>query len=204
MGKEGFIIAGTASDGYEALDFLKNNSVDLIIADVNMPVISGLRLLQKIRDEKLSDAYFVILSGYAEFSYAQEAMRYKCIDYILKPVEKEQLLETLHKVSGLAANKEKKNKASQKMERAFLARNLIAVTGGKYDDVNLECIRKQMRFEGGIRYIEIELAENMLDDEMSDDEKRACQRKLFEVCIEYLNDYADYCVFDVSGIEKNI
>ncbi len=49
-----------------------------------MPVISGLRLLQKIRDEKLSDAYFVILSGYAEFSYAQEAMRYKCIDYILK------------------------------------------------------------------------------------------------------------------------
>jgi len=200
--KEGFIIAGTASDGYEALDFLKNNSVDLIIADVNMPVISGLRLLQKIRDEKLSDAYFVILSGYAEFSYAQEAMRYKCIDYILKPVEKEQLLETLHKVSGLAANKEKKNKASQKMERAFLARNLIAVTGGKYDDVNLECIRKQMRFEGGIRYIEIELAENMLDDEMSDDEKRACQRKLFEVCIEYLNDYADYCVFDVSGIEK--
>mgnify|MGYP006990213453 CR=1 FL=1 len=37
---------------------------------------------------------------------------------------------------------------------------------------------------------------------MSDDEKRACQRKLFEVCIEYLNDYADYCVFDVSGIEK--
>ena len=43
--KEGFIIAGTASDGYEALDFLKNNSVDLIIADVNMPVISGLRLL---------------------------------------------------------------------------------------------------------------------------------------------------------------
>ena len=88
------------------------------------------------------------------------------------------------------------------MERAFLARNLIAVTGGKYDDVNLECIRKQMRFEGGIRYIEIELAENMLDDEMSDDEKRACQRKLFEVCIEYLNDYADYCVFDVSGIEK--
>ena len=87
--EEGFVIAGTASDGYEALDFLKDNSVDLIIADINMPVISGLSLLQKIREENLSDAYFVILSGYAEFSYAQEAMRYKCTDYILKPVEKE-------------------------------------------------------------------------------------------------------------------
>lgn len=199
---EGFVIAGTASDGYEALDFLKNNSVDLIIADVNMPVISGLRLLQKIRDEKLSDAYFVILSGYAEFSYAQEAIRYKCIDYILKPVEKEQLLETLHKVSVLAENKEKKNQASQKMERAFLARNLIAVISGKYDDVNLKCIKEQMRFEGSIRYIEIELAENMLDDEMPDDEKRTCQRKLFEICIEYLGGYADHCIFDVSGTEK--
>ena len=49
--KEGFIIAGTASDGYEALDFLKNNSVDLIIADVNMPVISG---LLKLRQENHS------------------------------------------------------------------------------------------------------------------------------------------------------
>ena len=79
--EEGFVIAGTASDGYEALDFLKDNSVDLIIADINMPVISGLSLLQKIREENLSDAYFVILSGYAEFSYAQEAMRYKCTVY---------------------------------------------------------------------------------------------------------------------------
>ena len=200
--EEGFVIAGTASDGYEALDFLKDNSVDLIIADINMPVISGLSLLQKIREENLSDAYFVILSGYAEFSYAQEAMRYKCTDYILKPVEKEQLLETLHQVSGLAASKAKKNRANQKMERAYLARNLIAVTGGKYDDVNLKYIREQMRFEGNIRYIEIELAENMFDEEMSDDEKRACQRKLFDICMEYLGEYADHCVFDVSGSEK--
>lgn len=200
--KEGFVIVGTASDGYEALDFLKKNSVDLIIADVNMPVISGLSLLQKIREEKISDAYFVILSGYAEFSYAQAAIRFKCTDYILKPVEKEQLLETLHKVRGLVANKEEKDRAIRKMEGAYLARNLIAVTGGKYDDVNLKCIREQMRFEGSIRYIEIELAENMLDEEMSDDEKRECQRRLFEICAEYLKDYADYCVFDVSGSEK--
>ena len=91
--KEGFVIAGTASDGGEALEFLRYNQVDLILADINMPEISGLELMQKIRTEKLSDAFFVILSGFAEFSYAQEAIRYKCTDYILKPIEKEQLSE---------------------------------------------------------------------------------------------------------------
>ncbi len=90
--KEGFEIAGTAHDGREALRFLKNNSVDLILADINIPVVSGLELLKKIREEDISNAFFVILSGYADFSYAQKAIKYKCTDYILKPIEKEQLL----------------------------------------------------------------------------------------------------------------
>ena len=75
--EEGFEIAGTASDGQEALDFLQLNQVDLIITDIKMPGIGGLELLEKIRKEKLSEAYFVILSGYAEFSYAQKAMQRK-------------------------------------------------------------------------------------------------------------------------------
>lgn len=87
--KEGFLIAGTASNGKEALQFIEHNHVDLIIADISMPGISGIQLLQKIRTEKLSDVYFIILSGFAEFSYAQEAIRYKCTDYILKPIKKE-------------------------------------------------------------------------------------------------------------------
>ena len=58
--KEGFIIAGTASNGKEALQFIEHHHVDLILADINMPEISGLQLLQKIRTEQLSDAYFII------------------------------------------------------------------------------------------------------------------------------------------------
>lgn len=147
--KEGFVIAGTASDGGEALEFLRYNQVDLILADINMPEISGLELMQKIRTEKLSDAFFVILSGFAEFSYAQEAIRYKCTDYILKPIEKEQLLEILHKIRALTADKEKESRVSRTMERAYLAQNLTAVIKGKYDDVNLQYVRERMFFVGG-------------------------------------------------------
>lgn len=200
--KEGFEIAGTAHDGREALRFLKNNSVDLILADINIPVVSGLELLKKIREEDISNAFFVILSGYADFSYAQKAIKYKCTDYILKPIEKEQLLETLKKVAGLKADKEEKTKESRKLERAYLARNLIAVIGGKYDNVNLMCVKEQMCFSEVIRYVEIELDEKKLDEDISDEDKRAYQRKLLEVCIEFLDENADHCVFDVSGKER--
>ena len=93
--KEGCKIVKTASNGKEAYDYLKENEVDLILADIKMPIMTGLELLEKIRSEKISDAYFAILSGYNDFSFAQKAIRYACMEYMLKPVAKEQLLELI-------------------------------------------------------------------------------------------------------------
>ncbi len=94
----GYRIVKTASNGGEAYEYLKENSVDLIISDVSMPVMSGLDLLKKIREEGLSDAYFVILSGYNDFDYARQAIRYTCMDYLLKPINKEELTDILKRV----------------------------------------------------------------------------------------------------------
>ena len=102
--EEGFKITGMAANGQEALKFLKNNKVDLILADIKMPIMNGLELLARIRNDDISDAYFIILSGYADFLFAQEAIRYDCTDYILKPVSKEQLIDTLHKVKYMKVN----------------------------------------------------------------------------------------------------
>ena len=99
--KEGFRVAGTAANGMEALAFLKKEKVDLVIADIKMPQMTGLELLEHIRKEKISDAYFVILSGYAEFSFAQQAMQNDCTDYLLKPVDSEILCKVLNKVLAL-------------------------------------------------------------------------------------------------------
>ena len=100
--KEGCEIAAAAADGNEALAYLKEHTVDLIIADIKMPVMTGIELLETIRKEEISDAYFVILSGYSDFGYAQQAIRYKCMDYILKPVEKDELLGILRKVAKMS------------------------------------------------------------------------------------------------------
>lgn len=200
--QEGFEIAATASNGAEALAYLRENKADLIIADINMPEMTGLELLERIRMEKLSEAYFIILTGYAKFSYAQQAIQYDCMDYILKPIEKKDLIQVLHKVLTRSEHVIQRTKTGMKMERAYLARNMIAVIIGKFDAVNLQYVKEHLRVSEGVRYVEVELDSGQIEEEISDEEKRSYQRKLYDACVEFLKEDSRHCVFDVSGHEK--
>ncbi len=84
-------IVGTANDGREAMIVAGSGPVDLIITDIRMPGMDGLELIRHVRTANPSIA-FIILSGYDDFSYAREAMRYGALDYLLKPVEERELL----------------------------------------------------------------------------------------------------------------
>lgn len=96
--KEGFEIVGEASNGVDALELIKKYDPDLVIADIMMPQMTGLELLEKVRTENISGADFVILSGYSEFDYAKTAMKFGSLDYLLKPLDKDELLGILEKV----------------------------------------------------------------------------------------------------------
>lgn len=198
---EGFEVVATAENGQEAIAYLKENQVDLILTDIKMPMMNGIELLEIIRRDHISDAYFVILSGYSDFTYAQQAIRYHCIDYILKPVEKEQLISILRKVAAMSETKEIRRKDRQKMEAAYLARNMIGLLNGKYDDVNLEYVRNHMQISEGVRYIDIELAEQ--SDEWEDGMARGLQRDLYQACQEWLREDSNHAIFDVSHDEKS-
>lgn len=200
--REGFEIVRTAANGNEALEYLKEHKVDLIIADIQMPMMTGLKLLETIRKEKISEAYFVILSGYADFAYAQTAIRYKCSDYILKPVEREELRTVLQKVVALSHRMEQASRNNKQLEREYLARNLISVITGKSDEMNMEYVKNHLELSEGVRYVEIELDESKMQEEITDEEKRGYQRKLFDACLEFLKEDALHCIFDVSGQEK--
>jgi two-component system response regulator YesN len=78
-------IVGEASDGQEACELLDKVQCDLLITDIFMPVMDGLELIAKIRQSNEA-MEIVILSGYGEFTYAQEALRLRVTDYILKPM----------------------------------------------------------------------------------------------------------------------
>lgn len=93
----GFQVVKSARNSRQALEYLETNEVDLIITDVNMPKISGLDFV-KIAKEREHKFEFMILSGYQEFDYVRTGLKLGAIDYILKPVDPDALIEALKKV----------------------------------------------------------------------------------------------------------
>ncbi|WP_053375068.1 response regulator [Paenibacillus sp. FJAT-27812] len=89
----GFTIKGVASNGRQALELLKKNQYSLMITDIRMPGISGLELLQEIR--KFTNIPVIIMSGYQEMDYLKTCLKYSVKDYLLKPVEEEDLAKLL-------------------------------------------------------------------------------------------------------------
>ncbi len=90
----GYIYAGDASDGELALPLIRQIEPELLITDIKMPFMDGLALIELLRKE-LPKTKIVIISGYDDFSYAQQAIRMGVEQYLLKPIAKEKMVETL-------------------------------------------------------------------------------------------------------------
>ena len=82
-------VVGEAADGMEALAKIDSLRPDIVIMDINIPIMNGLKVIQMSRI-KHPDSAFVIVSGYDDFSYCREALRLQITDYILKPVNYEE------------------------------------------------------------------------------------------------------------------
>ena len=93
-----FSIVGEASDGREALHFLEQHTVDILITDIKMPVMSGLELCHQVF-LLYPDIKIVILSGYEEFEYAKEALEYKAEAYLLKPLNRAATRDMLNRIA---------------------------------------------------------------------------------------------------------
>ncbi|QJC51547.1 response regulator [Paenibacillus albicereus] len=83
-----------AYSGMEALEIVQSCTVDIVITDIRMPGMSGLELLQSIR-ESSGKTKCIFISGHADFDYAQQAIQLQSSHYLLKPVETEELIRTL-------------------------------------------------------------------------------------------------------------
>lgn len=88
----GFSVVGTAENGEEALELAESCEPDVVMTDIQMPFMDGLTLLRKLK-EKIPDLRSVIFSGYDDFEYAKEAIRLESEEYILKPVDADELRE---------------------------------------------------------------------------------------------------------------
>ena len=107
----GLEIVNKASNGQEAIDKFKENPVDIVVTDINMPQVTGLELLKELKKIN-SDVKFIILSGYDDFSYAKKAIELGVENYILKPIDEEELEKTLKNTINKIKQEKEENKSS--------------------------------------------------------------------------------------------
>lgn len=165
----GYEVVGEAGNGIEALDYLQKYHVDLVFADLKMPEMSGLELIQRVSETLSQDIRFVILTGFADFEYAKQAIKYHVAEYMLKPVEKEELLRILKKMNS--------DFEQEKIHRHISLRvQVMRVLNGKYGTKDFEEVSAKMRFSHEYQFISFEF--NLHDvqfSKLTDEEKMQAQ-----------------------------
>ncbi|MFS0856636.1 response regulator [Paenibacillus taichungensis] len=111
----GFVISGEAANGIEAEGLLKAEHFDLLITDMNMPVMDGVQLLDVCRSLNPS-IQIMIITGYEDFHYARAGVRSQAMDYLLKPVTRDELKTTLNKIKDELDKKKQLHGDSEMMQ----------------------------------------------------------------------------------------
>lgn len=93
----GIDLIGTCGDGIEAYNMILDESPDIVLTDIRMPGISGLELVERISQTDMN-IQFIILSGFGEFEYAKQAMKYRVHHYLLKPSNEAQIIDSMKDV----------------------------------------------------------------------------------------------------------
>lgn len=108
----GYQLIATAKNGMEAYDIICDEYPDVVITDIRMPILNGLDLIDRSikSDSKIT---FILLSGYSDFEYAKQAMKYGVRYYLLKPTDKNELIDSLVSVRKERMIEEEKRKLQQ-------------------------------------------------------------------------------------------
>lgn len=104
--KCGFRVAAEADNGAKALEWLRRHDVDVLFLDIRMPGMSGLELMAELSARQWGGTV-VVLSGYNDFEYARAAIRYQAAEYLLKPVEVEEVVQLLGRIHEQLSEKER-------------------------------------------------------------------------------------------------
>lgn len=179
----GYEVCGEAENGQEALELMKALKPDVVITDIRMPVLDGLALIRKVVLEWKWSPVFIIISGYHDFQYAQNALRYGVHDYILKPIDELELEMTLKKLSVTLHVNELTQHSILNNTDLSIVESLIK---GEYygDEVNKLTAALQMETSSSFRYVLAELhppiEENKCETKYAVKDIAACLQRLMD------------------------
>lgn len=109
------------SNGLDALHYVQRNpGIHLIITDIRMPLMDGLQLIERV-GELNKDIKFIVLSGYDEFNYVRKAFQGGAVDYLLKPINRQELLAHIDKIEKELSDKEQEREYEKSHQEARLS-----------------------------------------------------------------------------------
>ena len=212
--KYGFEVAGIASNGKEAWEIIQNDRPDVLISDIRMPFMNGLELVKLLRENYIK-MKVILVSGYDEFEYAQEAIRYGVSEYLLKPLSMPQVEELLINVHREITKEieEKKNKAYlQNMFKENLPilreRFFIEVIEGKIEEESIEGRLKNLKIDfkfNNCAVAVLQIKNNKADSDMDFFSVSKIIQDVFENFAPYiLFKYLENIVLIVNLEDKNL
>ncbi len=127
--KEGYDVVGEATDGFDAIEVCKRERPDLVLMDIKMPLLDGIKASKIIRDQGLATA-IVLLTAYSGKEFLEKAKDVDVMGYLVKPIDEARLIPTVEividKSKKIKAMKNELERASEKLE----ARKLIEKAKG--------------------------------------------------------------------------
>lgn len=147
--KYGYHVVAEAKNGMEAIHILEKMDIDLVFVDIKMPGMTGMELISYVRENISRGIRFVILTGYAEFEYAKKALQMNVLEYMLKPVQEEELIHVLKKINQEYLQEQR----GQREKYDFHISRIIA---GKFSTEDLEQVKKYLGNTVVEKYISFE------------------------------------------------
>lgn len=189
----GIQICGEASDGKQALAMIEKWHPQIILTDIKMPEMDGISLLREIREKGLA-IKVIVLSGYDDFSLVRQTMRYGAVDYLLKPVGKNELIQIIEELLDQL-------EAPEDAE-AYYKEGLEAARNNFFNRLITNSVTA-MEFREKSELLDIDLGELPLavgklgsrKKSFGEEGMRQIRRKIEEVCRKYLEEKKIGAVF---------
>lgn len=142
-------MVGEASDGVEAIMIVERTHPDILIIDINLPIVSGLEAIRTLKG-KYPDLSIIIISGYDDFHYCQEALHLRVADYLLKPIKYEELGEVIQKIRIQKINHDKTEHAGNRAEKSHALVHKITeyIQENFKNEITLEILSQEFHVGG--------------------------------------------------------
>lgn len=119
-------VAGTAGDGESGGVMIRQLKPDIVLTDIRMPVKSGLDMIADVRED-VPDCCFVIITGYDEFQYASQAIKLGVFDYLLKPIDNEEVMRTVRRAAAVTRRQMENDVALEQAENLKMRAQLLTL-----------------------------------------------------------------------------